>query len=278
MRPLCARFVSILRQDALLSQVAFVLYYFKEMKGGLYMSTLTQLLESSNRVVFLGGAGVSTESGIPDFRSATGLYQDTSSPIPPETIISHSFFMRHPDTFYAYYRDHLCYPDAHPGPAHWALADLEHMGKLLAIITQNIDGLHQAAGSQRVLELHGSVHRNYCMQCHKHFDLAYILSAPTITPMCDVCGGMIRPDVVLYEEPLDQGVLHAAVESLAQADLLIVAGTSLTVYPAAGLIDYYGGKNLVLINRTPTPYDSRATLVLHEDVGPTLHQAVSDLR
>ena len=220
--------------------------------------------------MFFGGAGVSTESGIPDFRSGGGLYSRASGTrYAPEEILSHSFFVRHTEEFFDYYRSHLLYPDARPNDAHRALAAWERAGRLSAVITQNIDGLHQAAGSQRVLELHGSVHRNTCQRCGRHVGLDAILHATGI-PRCAVCGGMIKPDVVLYEEALDPAVMDAAVEELARADTLIVGGTSLVVYPAAGLIHAFRGSNLVLINRDPTGYDHLATLAIHEPIGATL--------
>ncbi len=229
------------------------------------LETLQKWLDESSRAVFFGGAGVSTESGIPDFRSVDGLYNQ-SYDYPPETIISHSFFVERPEEFYRFYRDKMLWLDAKPNAAHKKLAELEAAGKLAAVVTQNIDGLHQAAGSKRVYELHGSVHRNYCMKCHQSFDAEYVKGCEGI-PHCDRCGGMVKPDVVLYEESLDGQTIEGAVEVIAQADLLMVGGTSLAVYPAAGLINYYQGHRLVLINKTPTPYDSRADLVIAAKIG-----------
>lgn len=232
------------------------------------LETLQSWLNESKRAVFFGGAGVSTESGIPDFRSVDGLYNQSYA-YPPETIISHSFFERDPLEFYRFYKEKMLYLDAKPNAAHRKLAQLEGAGKLAAVVTQNIDGLHQAAGSRVVYELHGSVHRNYCMNCRKAFDAAYVKKAADV-PRCDVCGGLIKPDVVLYEEPLDGPTVEGAVAAIAQADLLMVGGTSLAVYPAAGLINYYRGSRLVLINKTPTPYDSRADLILSGKIGELL--------
>ena len=229
--------------------------------------TLAGIVGSAERIVFFGGAGVSTESGIPDFRSADGLYSAKSGVThPPEQVLSHSFFVDHPDEFFAYYKVHLLHPEARPNPAHVGLARLEERGKLTAVITQNIDGLHQAAGSKAVLELHGSVHRNYCLGCGRRYDLAFVVGAPGV-PLCEDCGGVVRPDVVLYEEPLDETVLNRAARELAAADTLIVGGTSLAVYPAAGLLGLFHGTKLVLINRDPTPADRLATLVIRDSVG-----------
>jgi len=234
---------------------------------------LREILESSHRIVFFGGAGVSTESGIPDFRSGGGLYsRDTGLNHPPEEVLSHSFFLGHTAEFFEYYRSHLLYPDARPNPAHLALARLEEQGRLTAVITQNIDGLHQAAGSRTVLELHGSVHRNSCLRCGAPAGLDAILATDGV-PTC-ACGGVIKPDVVLYEEPLDAAVMEAAIEHLARADTLVVGGTSLVVYPAAGLVHYFRGHELVLINAEPTALDHLATLVVHAPIGETLGAAV----
>lgn len=234
------------------------------------LEILQQWLDESRRAVFFGGAGVSTESGIPDFRSVDGLYNQ-SYDYPPETIISHSFFVERPEEFYRFYRDKMLWLDAKPNAAHQKLAELEAAGKLAAVVTQNIDGLHQAAGSKRVYELHGSVHRNYCMKCHRFFDAEYVKKSEGI-PHCDHCGGVVKPDVVLYEESLDGQTIEGAVEAIAQADLLMVGGTSLAVYPAAGLINYYQGHRLVLINKTPTPYDNRADLVIAAKIGELFRQ------
>ena len=231
---------------------------------------LRQIINASRRLVFFGGAGVSTESGIPDFRSAAGLFnRDSTLRHPPEQVLSHSFFVARPQEFFDYYRTHLLHPQAHPNQAHLTLAELERQGKLTAVITQNVDGLHQAAGSRNVLELHGSVHRNYCLECSRRYDLGFILASQSI-PGCLDCGGMVRPDVVLYEESLDADVIEQAVRALAAADTLIVGGTSLAVYPAAGLIHYFRGTNLVLINQEPTPADRLATLVIRDPIAQTL--------
>lgn len=229
---------------------------------------LTQWVKESNRIVFFGGAGVSTESGIPDFRSVDGLYNQEYA-YPPETILSHTFYMQHTLEFYRFYRNKMLFPDAQPNHAHKKLAELEAAGKLKAVITQNIDGLHQAAGSRKVLELHGSVHRNYCQKCHKLFSMEYIQNSSGC-PTCDVCKGAIKPDVVLYEEGLDQDTLRQAIHAIADADLLIVGGTSLAVYPAAGLIDYYRGDRLVLINKSATALDERANLRIEGKIGNVL--------
>ncbi len=225
---------------------------------------LKQWIQESDNIVFFGGAGVSTESGIPDFRSVDGLYNQQYD-YPPETIISHSFYVRNPKEFYRFYKNKMLFPQAKPNAAHLALAKLEQQGKLKAVITQNIDGLHQAAGSKEVLELHGSVHRNYCTRCGEFFDLQDILDREGV-PYC-TCGGIIKPDVVLYEEGLDQRTLQKAVSYIRNAEVLIIGGTSLTVYPAAGLIDYYRGNRLVLINKSVTPMDNRADLVVSGKIG-----------
>ena len=237
------------------------------------LSTLTRWIEESRAIVFFGGAGVSTESGLKDFRSQDGLYHEKYD-YPPETILSHSFFFSHTAEFYRFYRDKMLCLTAKPNAAHLALARLEQRGKLKAIVTQNIDGLHQAAGSKRVFELHGSVHRNHCLQCGK-FYTAEDIEKSTGVPRC-TCGGLIKPDVVLYEEGLDQKCLMGAIQAIAQADLLIVGGTSLTVYPAAGLLQYYGGNRLVLINRDATPLDGQANLVFRDPIGQVLGAAVPE--
>ncbi|MGM9652561.1 MAG: NAD-dependent protein deacylase [Eubacteriales bacterium] len=237
------------------------------------LRALRDTLAQANNIVFFGGAGVSTESGIPDFRSANGIYQNRTARIPPEEILSHSFFLSHPAEFFDFYRQHLLYPDARPNRAHFALAKLEAQGRLTAVITQNVDGLHQAAGSKQVFELHGSVHRNYCMQCGRFFPLSFVLSADGI-PRCPDCGGIVKPDVVLYEEPLDEDCLSAALNAVMAADTLLIGGTSLSVYPAAGLVRYFHGRSLVILNRTPTPYDRRASLVIPLPVGQALGEAV----
>ena len=229
---------------------------------------LQEIIDRSNRIVFFGGAGVSTESGIPDFRSQDGLYNQQYK-YPPETIISHSFFRRNPEEFYRFYKDKMLIFDVEPNPAHKKLAELEAAGKLLAVVTQNIDGLHQRAGSKRVYELHGSIHRNYCMNCHKFFTGEEIKAMKGV-PRCDDCGGMIKPDVVLYEEGLDSAVISGAVHAIQKADCLIVGGTSLVVYPAAGLLDYFRGGSLVLINKSATTRDESADLVIREPIGEVL--------
>ncbi|MBO5489679.1 MAG: NAD-dependent protein deacylase [Eubacterium sp.] len=228
---------------------------------------LKQWIEESDNIVFFGGAGVSTESNIPDFRSVDGLYNQEYD-YPPETILSHSFYMRNVQEFYRFYWNKMIFPDAQPNNAHKALASLEKQGKLKAVITQNIDGLHQKAGSKEVLELHGSVLRNYCSHCHKFYSLDDIMEEKGV-PKCD-CGGTIKPDVVLYEEGLDSDILSRSIQYISNADMLIIGGTSLAVYPAAGLIDYYRGNKLVLINRDETARDSHANLVIHEPIGSVL--------
>ena len=234
------------------------------------LETLQQWISESDNIVFFGGAGVSTESGIPDFRSVDGLYNQKYD-YPPETILSHTFYRSKPEEFYRFYRDKMLCTTAKPNKAHLKLAELEAAGKLKAVVTQNIDGLHQAAGSKEVLELHGSVLRNYCESCGKSFDVDYIINSEGV-PKCDKCGGPIKPDVVLYEDPLDSDVIAAAVHYIRQADLLIVGGTSLVVYPAAGLIDYYRGHKLVLVNKGSTSADSYADLVIHEKIGEVFSQ------
>lgn len=236
------------------------------------IETLKKWLSESENLVFFGGAGCSTESGVPDFRSVDGLYNQ-SYKYPPEVILSHSFFEAETEEFYRFYREKMLPLEASPNPAHEALARLEEAGKLRAVVTQNIDGLHQAAGSRNVLELHGSVHRNYCRRCGNFFDAQYVKKAEGI-PKCDICGGTIKPDVVLYEEPLAEDVMMAAVEAIRRADTLIVGGTSLAVYPAAGLIRYYQGHRLILINKDETPYDAHADLVIHGAIGKVLGEAV----
>ncbi len=224
-----------------------------------------EMVEGSDNIVFFGGAGVSTESGIPDFRSVDGLYNQTYK-YPPETIISHTFYEERPEEFFEFYKDRMLFLDAKPNMAHLKLAELECRGKLKAVITQNIDGLHQAAGSRNVLELHGSVLRNYCEKCGKFFDVGYVKNAKGV-PHCDACGGRVKPDVVLYEEGLDMDTMEAALNYISRADMLIIGGTSLVVYPAAGLVRYYRGKKLVLINKSSTSMDRLANLVIHESIG-----------
>ncbi len=238
---------------------------------------LTEIVKNSNNIVFLGGAGVSTESNIPDFRSEDGLYNaKTKYGCSPEVLISRSFFDRNTEIFYDYYENNLIYLDAKPNKAHYALAELEKMGKLKAVVTQNIDGLHQLAGSKNVYELHGSVHRNYCMKCHKFYTAEDILSMEGV-PHCE-CGGLIKPDVVLYEEGLDDEVWSGAYSAIRNADVLIVGGTSLVVYPAAGLVGIYKGNKLVLINKSETPYDLRAKLAIHESIGQVLSEVVNNIK
>ena len=240
------------------------------------IKTLAQMIKDSKRIVFFGGAGVSTESGIPDFRSEQGIYNTIHEyGAPPEEMLSHTFFMRNTEKFYDFYRSTMIYPDAQPNDAHKALAKLEAAGKLTAIVTQNIDGLHQAAGSKRVYEVHGSVHRNYCMKCHKAFSLDEVMAMKGI-PRCDKCGGVIKPDVVLYEESLDEDAINGSIEAIRQADMLIVGGTSLNVYPAAGFVSYYKGSRLVLINKSATSYDKYADLLIHDSIGKVLSQAVNE--
>lgn len=227
-------------------------------------------VEESENIVFFGGAGVSTESNIPDFRSTDGLYNQQYD-YPPETILSHTFYMRHTDEFYRFYKDKMLILDAKPNITHIKLAELEQRGKLKAVVTQNIDGLHQAAGSRVVYELHGSVHRNYCTKCGKFFGPEYIAAQDGV-PKCDSCGGTIKPDVVLYEEGLDNDTVSGAVSAISRADMLIIGGTSLVVYPAAGLIDYYRGHKLVLINKSTTPRDSAADLIINDSIGRVFSQ------
>ena len=238
---------------------------------------LTQILRDSNNIVFFGGAGCSCESGIPDFRSASGLWNEKLKiNLTPEQLVSHTMFMKYPKEFFEFYRDKLIYPDAKPNAAHIALAKLEEMGKLKAVVTQNIDGLHQAAGSKHVYELHGSVLRNYCVKCHAFYDEKFILESKGI-PTCTKCGGNVKPDVVLYEEGLDDNVIRGAIAAISKADTLIIGGTSLVVYPAAGLINYFRGKNLVLINKSSTSADNKADLVIHEAIGKVLGETVNNI-
>ena len=224
-----------------------------------------QIIDTYDKIVFFGGAGVSTESGIPDFRSVDGLYNQQYD-YPPETILSHTFYRKNTKEFYRFYHNKMLFPDAKPNAAHLALAKLEQMGKLTAVVTQNIDGLHQAAGSKNVYELHGSVLRNYCEACHAFYDLPYMIAADGV-PKCSKCGGTIKPDVVLYEEGLDQKILNGAVTHIHNANVLIIGGTSLAVYPAAGLVDYFKGDKLVVINKSPSPRDAHADLVINEPIG-----------
>ena len=238
---------------------------------------LTQILRNSDNIVFFGGAGVSTASGVPDFRSSDGLYsRKLNRHFTPEQAVSNSFFVKHTEEFYDFYKNNLVYPDVKPSGCHIALVKLEQMGKLKAVVTQNIDGLHQAAGSKVVYELHGSVLRNYCTGCGKFFDDKYVVSAEGI-PYCDECGGIVKPDVVLYEEGLDDRTINNSVNAIANADVLIIGGTSLVVYPAAGLINYFRGSKLVLINKSRTSADSKADLVINDDISKVLKIAVDNI-
>ena len=235
------------------------------------INLLQEIIDTSNNIVFFGGAGVSTESGIPDFRSENGIFEslrkygDT-----PENLVSHSYYLDHTEEFFNYYKDNLVFDEAMPNPAHTALAKLEKTGKLRAVITQNIDGLHQKAGSKNVMELHGSIHRNYCQICGKQYGLNHILESDGI-PRCE-CGGVVKPDVVLYEEPLNNTIINFSIDYISRAETLIIGGTSLVVYPAAGLINYFNGKNLVLINKSETPYDNLASLVINDAIGEVFSQ------
>ena len=238
------------------------------------IEVLKKIIDESNNIVFFGGAGVSTESGIPDFRSENGIYSAISEyGYRPETILSHTFFVKKPEVFFKYYKKTLLFPDAKPNYAHIALAKLEALGKVKAVITQNIDDLHQRAGSKEVLELHGTLYKNYCLKCGKDFDLDYVTKDEGIT-RCDKCGGIVRPDVVLYEEGLDNYTLDKSIDYISKAEVLIVGGTSLAVYPAAGLINYYKGNKLVLINKTETPYDGRANLIVRESIGEVFKKII----
>lgn len=230
---------------------------------------LQELIDQHDRIVFFGGAGVSTESGIPDFRSVDGLYNQKYD-YPPETILSHTFFMRHPEEFYRFYRDKMLALDAKPNAAHKKLSELEAAGKLTGVVTQNIDGLHQAAGSKNVYEIHGSIHRNYCQKCGKFYDVAYVKNSKGV-PHCE-CGGVIKPDVVLYEESLDENMIDKSIRAISQADTLIIGGTSLVVYPAAGFVDYFRGKHLVVINKSDTAKSVRAELTIAAPIGEVLSQ------
>ncbi|HJA07085.1 MAG TPA: NAD-dependent protein deacylase [Candidatus Mediterraneibacter pullicola] len=234
---------------------------------------LQSIIDDSRKIVFFGGAGVSTESGIPDFRSADGIYHQKYR-YSPEQVVSHSFFMQYPEVFYEFYKDKMMALEAKPNPAHRKLAELEATGKLTAVVTQNIDGLHQAAGSKRVYELHGSIHRNYCMKCGKFYDAQHVKSSEGV-PRCE-CGGMIKPDVVLYEEGLDPATVRGAVEAISDADTLIIGGTSLVVYPAAGFIDYFNGKHLVVINKSETAKAVRAELTIAAPIGEVMERIETD--
>ena len=231
------------------------------------IAKLREMIEKSNRIVFFGGAGVSTESNIPDFRSADGLYQEKYH-YPPEQVVSHTFFEQKPELFYDFYKNKMMYLDAKPNKAHLKLAELEKSGKLTAIITQNIDGLHQMAGSKNVLELHGSIHRNYCQKCGKFYDAKYVKEYPGI-PKCE-CSGVIKPDVILYEEGLDNTIINQSLKAIREADMLIIGGTSLVVYPAAGFVDYFQGEHLVVLNKSTTPRDAYADLCIQEPIGEVL--------
>ena len=231
---------------------------------------LQQMIDESNHIVFFGGAGVSTESHIPDFRSTDGLYHQTYK-YPPEVMVSHTFYTQHTEEFYDFYKNKMIFLDAKPNKAHLKLAEMEQAGKLSAIVTQNIDGLHQAAGSKNVFELHGSVHRNYCQKCGKFFDVNYVVNAKGV-PYCDECGGIIKPDVVLYEEGLDSNVIDRSIRAISEADTLIIGGTSLVVYPAAGFIDYFHGKHLVVINKSATAREVGAELTISAPIGEILSQ------
>ena len=238
---------------------------------------LTEILRESQNIVFFGGAGISTSSGIPDFRSSNGLYsKKLNRNFTPEQAVSHSFFVRYPEEFYDFYKKNLIYPEAKPNDCHIALAKLEKMGKLKAVVTQNIDGLHQAAGSKKVYELHGSVLRNYCMKCHAFYDVNYVLQSDGI-PKCEKCGGVVKPDVVLYEEGLDEQIISGAVHAISKADTLIIGGTSLVVYPAAGLIDYFTGKKLILINKITTSADNKADLLINDDISKVMQEVVENI-
>lgn len=240
-------------------------------------SELALMLRKSKNTVFFGGAGISTESGIPDFRSADGLYSSLyKRKIPPETILSASFFHAHTEEFYDFYRANMIFPNARPNSAHTSLARLEAAGLLSCVITQNIDGLHQAAGSKNVIELHGSVLRNHCMKCKRRFGLDFIIKS-TGVPHCPHCGGIVRPDVTLYEEQLPEGAFEAAIDAVSRAELFIIGGTSLSVYPAAGLIDFFTGGYIAIINYSATPSDRRATLVIHDSAGKVLTEAADEL-
>ena len=234
------------------------------------INELKTIVESHDNIVFFGGAGVSTESGIPDFRSVDGLYHQQYD-YPPETILSHTFFMNNPQEFYRFYQAKMLCDTAKPNAAHHKLAELEQTGKLKAVITQNIDNLHQMAGSRNVLELHGSVHRNHCMKCGKFYDFSYMKNSQGI-PKCQACGGTIKPDVVLYEEGLDNTTINRSVQAISAAQVLIIGGTSLAVYPAAGLIDYFQGKKLIVINKAPTPRDRQADLIISQPIGEVFSQ------
>ena len=233
--------------------------------------SIREIINDASNIVFFGGAGVSTESNIPDFRSASGLY-NSNERYSPEQILSHSFFENHTEDFYKFYKEKMIFKDAIPNKAHIALALLEKKSKVRAVITQNIDGLHQAAGSKTVIELHGTIHRNQCLQCGKTFDLEYVINSRTIIPYCSVCGGKVRPDIVLYEENLDTKAIESAVNYISKAEVLIIGGTSLVVYPAAGLVRYFKGKKVILINKSATDYDKKADIVISDNIGKVLSE------
>lgn len=241
------------------------------------MNTLANIIKNSSNIVFFGGAGTSTESNIPDFRSADGLYSSDYKSIPPEEILSGTFLEENTLEFFDYIRKYVIYPDAKPNKAHYALSKLEKMGKLKGIITQNIDGLHQMAGSKNVIELHGTLHKNYCLNCGSSYNMAYVVSQKETIPKCEKCGGTVRPDVVLYGECLKMKSINDADDLIESCDTLIVGGTSLLVYPAAGYVRKFKGKNLILINKTETKYDKRATLIIREPIGEVLDTAISEL-
>ena len=264
-------FLNIFKKVTLLLQKW---YNIMNLEGEVMYEELKKIIEESNRIVFFGGAGVSTESNILDFRSDQGLYKAVQThKYPPEEILSRTFFMTHPEVFYDYYKNNMIYKQAQPNKAHEALAMLERQGKLEAVITQNIDGLHQMAGSKNVFELHGSVHKNHCMKCGKFYNLDAVLELEGV-PMCMECEGMIKPDVVLYGEPLEDAIINSAIRAVSNADTLIIGGTSLVVYPAAGLVNYFNGKYLVLINKSETEYDSSTDLVIHAPIGEVLGEVV----
>ena len=243
------------------------------MQGSNGIERLKEIIKNSDKIVFLGGAGVSTESGIPDFRSSDGLYSGTHK-IPPEVILSHTYFNSHTKEFYDYYKNNMIYKDAKPNKAHYALQKLEEQGKLIAVITQNIDGLHSLAGSKKVIEIHGTVLKNKCTKCGAEYSLDYVLSSDGV-PKC-TCGGTVKPEVVLYEESLDEKAINDSLKAITTADTLIVGGTSLTVNPAASLVNYFNGKNFVIINKTATPYDDYATLIIRDKIGEVLESVTED--
>lgn len=250
--------------------------FYMKLQDNNEIDSLREIINKSDNIVFFGGAGVSTESNIPDFRSENGLYgNDTNKLYSPEEMLSHRFFLNHEEEFFKFVREKMIYPDAKPNKAHLALSKLESKGKLKAIITQNIDDLHQKAGSKNVIELHGSLYKNYCVKCKRKYSLEYVLKSKSIVPRCSYCGGTVRPDVVLYEEPLNNESMEKAISFITKADTLIIGGTSLVVYPAAGLIRYFKGGNLILINKTPTKYDNKCHLVIKGSIGDSLDKAIT---